>query len=122
MKIRIVTRGGEAFEYDADDQGVGFLEFQVRGQDPEFPAKHWLSDLVSLEVSEHPEPITQTAPEQEAEWIRPPRGEVIFGADTFAKLRELPDYDPRLDEPSDFRYRRVVEPPAKKKTTSAKGN
>ena len=60
MKLRVVTREGERLDFELDpDQPAIRLEFRVFGLDPEFPMSFWLSDLQSLEVSEHPEPITQ---------------------------------------------------------------
>jgi hypothetical protein len=114
MKVTVHTREDGVVEHDVTD---GTIELRLRDGDPEFPARYHVYDVVSIEVEGHPEPITQTAPEQEAEWVTPSRGELAFGAATLEKLRELPDYDPRLDEPSGHRYRRVVEPkaPAKKK-------
>jgi hypothetical protein len=107
MKVTIRTVEGDALVHEASG---GRLELKLREGDPEFPASFWLDQIVSLEVSEHPEPIVQGSPAAESEWVTPSRGEAIYGAATFAKLRELGDTDPRLAEPSDVRYRVPVEP------------
>lgn len=67
MKLRVLTTAGDELDYEISDDAVGLLEFPVRGQDPELPARHWLSDLLSIEVSEHPVPMVQTFGEPPAE-------------------------------------------------------
>jgi hypothetical protein len=70
MKLHIVTRDGERLEYEVDPESVGLLEFRVRGQDPDLPARHWLHEIQTLEVSEHPLPAIPAPgePPPETEW------------------------------------------------------
>jgi hypothetical protein len=62
VRLHIVTREGEEFDYEVDPGSVGRLEFAVVGGDPELPARHWLHDVSEIRVSEHPQPVPQTPP------------------------------------------------------------
>ncbi len=53
------TLSGDEHVYDLADRAA-YVEFHVRDGDPDLPARHWLSDIVSLEVSEHQQPIAPT--------------------------------------------------------------
>jgi hypothetical protein len=111
MKVRVTTRGGEMLEYEVDPDSVGRLEFKVLGQDPEFPARHWLHELASIEISEHPAPVTLAPAE-------PPRyeeREIDITPRAFVDGKLVP-----VGKPRTFTTRVYVPPkaPAKKKAAS----
>jgi hypothetical protein len=77
VKVRVVDTAGQVYEYP-DVRSGGWLEFRTDSGDPDLPSKHWLDDVVSLEVEGQPVPIVQTPgePPAETEW-----DESLYGAD-----------------------------------------
>src|SRR5206468_7404451 len=108
VKIKVVTLDGERIEYEVDPRSVGLLEFRVLGQDPDLPARHWLHEIQTLEVSEHPQPVTQTAEPAEYETVVVSKGELHYG-----RLKEfMRETDPTVDEVA-YRFKRLKPSPAK---------
>jgi hypothetical protein len=119
MKVRLVTRDGEERTLDVDDRRADVrLEFPTRDGDPEFPVAVWLSELASLEVSEHPAPIVQSVEPLELERVTVSKAEAAGGRGGAPALLEL---DPRFAEPA-YTYKRPKQPkPPAKKTAKARG-
>jgi hypothetical protein len=69
VKVRVVDTEGNVYEYP-DVRSGGWLEFRTDSGDPDLPSKHWLDDVVSLEVEGQPVPVVQNAGEAppESEW------------------------------------------------------
>jgi hypothetical protein len=54
MKVVVHTREHGPLEYEVVDQGT--IELRLSDTDPEYPTRHHLDDVVSIEVSGHRQP------------------------------------------------------------------